>query len=176
MRLAFGGKACSGKTTAANFMAEKYGFKVIKFAQPIYDILKVLEIPKSRRIMQSIGKVLREWDPNIFIHLMDRYLYMKEQYPKLIVDDVRMDNEVLFLKDKGFRLILIISDDEIRKQRAHDLGLEWNDDDETEREFKFIDKFHYIITNDSSLDVLYEKLETIYRKEKERMENEVYDY
>ena len=57
---------------------------------------------KDRKLLQDIGSKMREIDKDIWIKCA---LKEANEYNYAIIDDVRFDNEILFLKDNGWILI-----------------------------------------------------------------------
>lgn len=117
MRLvAFCGYMGSGKTYAADYLIQKYGYTRVKFAGPLKDMLRtmgltddhiegdlkdkpcdLLEGRTPRWAMQSLGT---EWgrdciSPNLWGNLWEREVQdlLKKGNP-VVVDDCRFDNEV----------------------------------------------------------------------------------
>ena len=121
MRLiAFCGYMGSGKTYAADYLIQKYGYTRVKFAGPLKDMLRtmgltddhiegdlkdkpcdLLEGRTPRWAMQSLGT---EWgrdciSPNLWGNLWEREVQdlLKKGKP-VVVDDCRFDNEVARVK------------------------------------------------------------------------------
>ena len=125
--VALTGYATSGKTTAAQFLADKHGYRVMSFAQPLKWIASVLwdmddtskekvvvEDPKrtGREVMQLLGtEVVRHIDPNAWINYalrnIDKVRRLEPGKP-IVVDDVRFPNEAKSLENHGFVVAKIL--------------------------------------------------------------------
>ena len=140
MRLiAFCGYMGSGKTYAADYLIQKYGYTRVKFAGPLKDMLRtmgltddhiegdlkdkpcdLLEGRTPRWAMQSLGT---EWgrdciSPNLWGNLWEREVQdlLKKGKP-VVVDDCRFDNEVARVKRlKGLVCLLTNPTSEIAGQ------------------------------------------------------------
>lgn len=132
----FIGGVGSGKTTAAAYLHEQYGYTEMSFATPIktiatnmirqiseqssdydpfakykLDINDFKNTPAGRQLLQIIGDGFgRELigPPHIWIdQLFER---MKKKRGPIVVDDVRYENEAYALLGKGFKLIRLVRD------------------------------------------------------------------
>jgi hypothetical protein len=126
------GLAKSGKTTLADYLVKEFGYKRIKFAGPLKDMLRALgltyqEIEGDRKedcckllgnksprfAMQTLGT---EWgrqmiSPTIWVDIWEYRVTqaIKEQTP-VVVDDCRFQNELDTLKRMGGISITIVRD------------------------------------------------------------------
>jgi adenylate kinase family enzyme len=122
MKVAFVGKAGSGKTTLTNYLVNKHGFVKLSFATKIKEFAsQILQEPVDkfnpahRRFLQEFGLLAREVDPEIWIKWAKREIDILEKEGKNIaVDDCRYPNEGVFLRQKGFILIRLVG-------RAYDM-------------------------------------------------------
>lgn len=114
--LALCGKAGSGKSTAASYLTEQYGYTLVKFAAPLKDMLRTIgltneqiegglkEIPSPlllgktpRYAMQTLGT---EWGRNIIGEdfWCNAWHYKAQQIlnagGRVLVDDCRFENEL----------------------------------------------------------------------------------
>lgn len=122
------GKAGSGKTTAAQHMAEAYGAKRISFAAPLKEMAKIIweftdeqvygstESKETwdgrwnvtpRLAMQRLGTSARQWiHPEVWIHAafntINNHYATHPEERLYVVDDVRFINEVKAIKDYGW--------------------------------------------------------------------------
>lgn len=119
------GKFGVGKTTLANYLCDKYGYVKYSFAEPIKQICKILyklsdeqlygslkniideRYNKTpREIFQYIGTdVFRKVDDNYWVNIF------KQSYQgnKIIIDDLRFNNEADVIKSLGGIIIKIVS-------------------------------------------------------------------
>ena len=120
LRIAFCGKMGSGKTTLANhilkenplFIKRSLAEGVKKFARFVYDIP---EGRKDRILFQKIGDGARqELFEDIWITTLLRRCNEGEN---TIVDDVRYYNEVIKLKELGWKIIKIDIENKLQEER-----------------------------------------------------------
>lgn len=121
--LGLGGKAGSGKTTAARFLAS-YGFKEIAFADSLKESASLLfgfnqeqtngflkevidpRLGKSpRMVMQQFGDACRQIWPEVFVSAVRRKLF--GPYDRVVVSDIRFFNEAEALSRLGAMLVRI---------------------------------------------------------------------
>lgn len=118
IKIAISGKFCSGKTTLANliisFIKNKYpNINVIRlsFASEVKRIAKetFLMKEKNRNTLQSIGHKMREIDPDVFCkYVINQVNNINNNVDHLLIlDDLRYENEMEYLKKNNFKLIRI---------------------------------------------------------------------
>ena len=124
------GRARSGKDTIAKHLVNQHGFLRVGFADPIKDALaamlritpEMLERYKDepfeslnttpRKAMQTLGT---EWgrniiDTNVWIRMLQERIYniaTLAVYPKIVISDVRFDNEAQAIKSWGGTVWLV---------------------------------------------------------------------
>lgn len=120
LRLAICGKMGSGKTTLANHIKKENPFfvkrslaeGVKKFARFVYDIP---EGKKDRVLFQKIGDGARqELFEDVWITTLLRSC---DEGEHTIVDDVRYHNEVIKLKELGWKIIKIDIENKLQEER-----------------------------------------------------------
>lgn len=168
------GKKGSGKDTLGNYMVSHYGFNRIAFADPIKIICKELfgfnedqlngnlkeKIDEywnvtPRFTFQKLGDIMRdngkklvpELDNNIFVECIKKKIIdLRQNNPniKIVVTDVRFENELKLIKDLGGIIIKI------------DRNIETNDTHQSETEMeRFIPDI--IFSNNGNFENLYEQ-------------------
>lgn len=162
MKIAFGYKMGSGKDISVKFLINKYGGKQMKFANPLYDILKYaqkrcgLEYKKDRKFLQLVGT---EWgrniDPDIWVNLA---LNNQSKEGNIYCADVRFKNEFEALKNDGFIMVKLIRDkvNENRIGNGISTHISENELDEYGN-----DRWDYIIYNNNTLNELYDAIDKI---------------
>lgn len=119
MHIALTGWAGAGKTTVAQYLEQKYGYKRISFADGIKDIAAryFFVQEKNRRLLQQIGEKMREIDQDVWVrYTLHRIEYIELDFP-VVIDDLRRMNEFEALQRKGFTVIRIEADENIRIDR-----------------------------------------------------------
>lgn len=119
--LGIAGRARSGKDTVAKYLYDIHGFQKVAFADPIRDMLQVglgiethyctedkeTDIPgigaSYRKLMQTLGT---EWgrvriNPDLWIHRLERSLAYADPNERIVVSDVRFDNEAEWVRQRG---------------------------------------------------------------------------
>lgn len=121
------GKKGSGKTYVAEILRRRYEARGLKakvyvIAEPIYQIARDLfgMVEKDRRLLQTIGDHLRAIDRMCFLNYLKKS-WEKDGVDVVIVEDVRLPEEVNFLKAEGFVGVLIDAPDEARARRCSQL-------------------------------------------------------
>ena len=115
MKIAFVGKAGSGKTTLANYLVQKYDFTRLSFAKKVKQFGVAILLrgmkknnPAFRKFLQMLGEGARVVDPNIWIRWLDMELTeYDEAGVSVVIDDCRYKNEADFLRADGFVLVKV---------------------------------------------------------------------
>lgn len=123
MNIGICGKLGSGKTFAANYLVQKYGFHKVSLATPIKEIMtKYFKVydksdPRYRRLAQKIGTDwFRSENANIWIDYM---IEETSKYDELFVcDDVRFLNEAERLLSSGWLLLYMHCPNQTRIERC----------------------------------------------------------
>ena len=184
LKLAFSGKAGSGKTECVNILRELVPvarpehFTVLKFADDLYQIMYLVqdylgvERHKDGRFLQLIGS---EWgrkkDINLWIrtfkeryHRLSEHLVTeKDTAVAIVCDDVRMVNEFFCVQGLGFTTVRLVRDQEKRKESLGDRELTHSS--EMEQELIPDEAFDYIIHNNGSKESLRKQLTALIYKE-----------
>lgn len=116
LRLAFAGRARSGKSTAGD-LYRSHGALEIRFSDELYRIHDMviaemrLQPGKYRGLLQYLGTDLgRNIDPDIWVHKFESKLRSLSPHLDLVCTDLRFPNEAECLKANGFKIIKIVRD------------------------------------------------------------------
>jgi len=108
-RIAFAGRARSGKDSIGYRLIEEQNYRLIRFSDPVYElhnmVIKHMGLPpgKYRELLQVIGtEVGRAYDSDIWIKKFESYLVSLPKNAKVVCTDVRFENEVKYLRSRGF--------------------------------------------------------------------------
>ena len=166
MRVAFVGKMRSGKDTAAEYFIRRFGGKIVKFADPIYEmeaaIYKILNRPipedktQRRFLLQMLGTefVRNHIGENTWVNIWaDRVDAMSEN---LYLSDIRFPNELVRAKEKGFKVVKI--------ERSQETRVASGATNTTHASETALDNcpdvdFDLIVSNDGTFEEFYEKLD-----------------
>lgn len=113
LRIAFAGKMQVGKTSAADHLVRRHGFRKYALADPIKEIARDAfgwdgaKDEPGRRLLQEIGSVGRAYDPEIWLSRLAERL-ARDGAERSVVDDVRLAREVTFLESLGFTVVRIL--------------------------------------------------------------------
>jgi hypothetical protein len=154
IKIAICGKARSGKNTLANLLSKYYNGNVVveAFANPIKQIaLKIIpSIPREwlygsselreniipgtdktvRDLLKELGKVGRSYDEDCWAKQLMRRVPWYMSANLLVVSDLRMPNELRYLKDDGFFLIKLKRDDVPRSEDISETAQDQIDESE----------------------------------------------
>jgi len=142
MWIGISGKRGSGKTTAAQYLVKKYGFKYAEFAADLKrlakDLFSILDSDLTvynkerslthlsskaspREILISFGNFARYFDEDIWIK---KALYKFDKRDNVVIDGVRFENEVSFIKGKGGIIIRLdrYKEDNPYKEEINDIS------------------------------------------------------
>ena len=122
------GRIGSGKSTVASYLTEQYGFKLVKFADPLKDMLRTIGLDEDqieghlkeepcdllmgqtpRHAMQTLGT---QWGrecihPQLWTRL---WLERVGQHRLVVTDDCRFPNEAATIRENKGKLIRIVPD------------------------------------------------------------------
>lgn len=169
------GENASGKTTATDYLKEKYGAVSFRFSDMLADILKRLYLEPARNNFQILSTILRQ---NFSEDIMSRVIAedVKNSPANLIITEgVRRPTDIVYLKNNhGFKLIALKTDEKIRyerlKQRQEkqdDATKTWKEfqaegQQESEQKIKEVDaSADFSVDNNGSIDDLKKQLDEI---------------
>lgn len=176
MIIAVCGQKFSGKSTVARMLQIETKFKVQQFATPIKEIVCSLtgctmdnledynfketeivpshlhiycngKLPTYRALLQGIGDLFRNQNPDVFVHCA-----LRKASQNIILSDCRLLNEARLVKEQG-GVIILVERDMPRGKDTH------------KSEMQVLDITpDYIIKNDGDLKLLRSKVERIVSK------------
>ncbi|MEM0243183.1 MAG: AAA family ATPase [Candidatus Aenigmatarchaeota archaeon] len=177
------GYAASGKSEAAKYLKNKYGFETFEFSREIEEeakklnlIQEKLSLEEKKRRLSEIGKTIREkYGREDYFAIKIAEKIKKENIDRVTVDGFRNVIEVEVFKkefNKNFWLIFIKSDAKIRyerrKQQDKFFNLSFEEFLKRDKEDiknlgldKIEENSNFIIENNSSLKDFYEKIDLI---------------
>lgn len=174
------GEKKHGKDTIADFIVKKYNYEKHAFAKPLKEICRLIfgftdeqlyeeqkdEIDsewniKPRDAFQFIGtelfrnnmyKLCPSIKRDVWVNVMKKKIEKNIKNNKnTIIADVRFQNEVdMIKKQKG--IIIKVFRDNVKSSDNH----------ESENNIKNIKNFDYLITNDGTLQELYDKIDNLF--------------
>lgn len=133
VRIAFSGKICSGKTTAANILSERIELRALeagvlfqktvvrlsvasKVKELAIDLFGMDPAKKDRKLLQVLGQKMKEIDSEVWIRaLTNQVKQCKDSH--IIIDDVRFPNEFDALRKLNFVIIRLDIDPVLQLER-----------------------------------------------------------
>ncbi|MBH8600108.1 AAA family ATPase [Thermoactinomyces sp. CICC 23799] len=123
MRIALTGKAGAGKDSIADLLVENCGFERLAFADALKEFDRQIfgeSKVKNRRRLQELGQLCRKFDEEVWIKHLDKKL--EQAGEKVVITDLRQMNEYEFCKRKGFVIVKVHADDDVRLERLKARG------------------------------------------------------
>ena len=117
MKIAIHGKMCYGKTTLANIIKQlDNSYEILSFGQKVKDIAKDLfnMQNKDRTLLTSIGTKMREIDSDVWANYT---IEKAKDYDKVIIDDLRYQNEHDLCMKNGYKIIVLTLPKDIQIER-----------------------------------------------------------
>ena len=121
IKIAFAGQMGSGKTYVAEWLQDRYkciSLRRIGFGDEVKRLVQELWDPpkKDRPLLVNFATSMRAIDPAIWVK---RLFAQTDAQPDVnwVCDDLRQDNEIAALHDRGWLLIRIAVPEDIRRQR-----------------------------------------------------------
>jgi hypothetical protein len=122
--IGFIGKAGAGKTTVANYLIQKYNFKIFSFAEPLKQMIVTAGMCKreelygvnktenARWLMQKLGTEIfrNQVDPDYWVKRGGAIISLLLKLGDVVIDDVRFPNEAQYISDKGGLLVRVVRD------------------------------------------------------------------
>lgn len=124
--VAIAGNAGSGKTTAAEYLVARWGYRRVSLADPLKKIAEELfdvspqTKAEARKIYQALGQSMRDIDSYCWIRALGKYMRaLREEgfEGPFVIDDARYVNEAQAASQAGFVLIYLDVPEPQRLQR-----------------------------------------------------------
>lgn len=160
--IGFSGLKQSGKTTAANLLNIETEFLKLSFAEPVKKIASLMgwngqKDENGRKILQILGTDIGRnlINKNIWINHMEEILNKLRNFSygtlKIVIDDVRFDNEVEWINNHGGKVINIIRPGNIDLTETH-----------SSEQGISPEKVFRLVINDTTLDQFKRKIKHIF--------------
>jgi len=160
--IAFSGYFGSGKTTAANFLVDSFGYSKVSFGKKVKEIADIMfgTKTKDRKVYQTIGGLGRTVDQDVWIKHLDLELKQNFQNKLIVVEDLRHKNEFLYLKNQDFVTVRIHVDDSILHSRPNFDPVFAQHESEVDL-LDWLDKFDYTVDNSKGRNNFYDQIRSI---------------
>jgi len=168
VRIVLAGKFRSGKDLLASYLSLFYGFATYAFADEMKAAFhraypQVPHIPKPRAGYVKFGEMSCEiLGDDVWVEKAMRKI-KDGNAPLVLISDMRKEPEYKRMQDEGFTVIRITAADELRIERAREVGDSFTEADLTSPTETFIDKItpDYEVLNNLSPDSLYDQIDVI---------------
>ncbi len=171
------GEIASGKTTATEYLKEKYNAVSFRFSDPLREILKILFLPETRENFEISTILRKQFGEDILSKVMLERIKNSDK-DLIIIEGIRRMGDIEHIKDNpNFYLIFLKSGmrdrfERItqRKENEDDKGKTWEEfkeDNSKEKESKIKDLIeisNFVIENDKELKNLYNRIDEIMKK------------
>lgn len=159
--IALCGRMGAGKTTAANYLVERFGYQRIGFADAVRDVAARVYGEAARQDRQKlidIGMGMREIDPDIWVkaHQTQFEIVQSMGHTPVVVDDLRFPNEWWALKEGDFVIARVAAERLYRVNRLKASG-KWQNEEQLENPSETaLDGYvgDHILFNQGTRDVL----------------------
>lgn len=180
--LGFVGDLASGKGTVCKYLEQKYGTPSYRFSTILRALVDRLYIPQSRENLQKISQVLREnFGQDILSKAIAKDTF-SDPHELVTVEGIRRPSDITYLKnDPVFHLIYITADPKIRWGRLVKRNENVGDNKKTFEQFlsdeqveadrlikELGQQAEFTVNNDGTFKDLYQQLETIIAKLRQR--------
>lgn len=161
----------AGKSTAAIFLAQEFGYTRLSFATPLREVAVKLfgeSAYNDRRILQGIGMALREIESDVWLNLMEHYLIEHDHHEgPFVIDDCRFPNEAEMLEGHGFVFVRLETTREQQISRLTRTG-KFQTEEQLDSDAEIgLDDYpaKYVFRNEDDVYLLYENLVSVLRLE-----------
>jgi len=166
MKIAISGVMCSGKTTISNYLIEKYNYKKFSFADDIKKYaVEIFDMKnKDRKLLQNFGTKMKEIDDLIWIKRLDKKI--KDIYDNIIIDDLRFQDEVIYLKSYNFKILKLDIDknlqfERLKKTYPNDYISHYNCNNHESEKLDNINYDYYYLINNFTENNIYHFIDNI---------------
>jgi dephospho-CoA kinase len=176
IKIALTGKLRSGKDTVAHHLYIRHGFDKVAFGSALKHVAHqtfpwVSEYSKPRALYQSVGQLMREIDPDVWVKHVERKVqgvinfraHVGDANVGVVITDLRQPNEYEWARANGFSLIRVTCPFDTRLQRARQAGDDFVESDLLHSTEQYVDTFEpdYEIHNDGTIDDLKAQVDAI---------------
>lgn len=172
------GEMAAGKTTATNYLKEKYGAVSFRFSDMLRDMLRRLHLPETRENLQKLSTALRQAFGDDIMSTVMKEDMASADAPVLIIEGIRRPSDVaMFSGMPNFHLLAIAADARTRYERItnrsenpDDRGKTWEEFQKEilqEAEQKIGDiaaKAEIVLQNHGTKEALFSEIENALRK------------
>ena len=163
LKVAITGKMGSGKSSLSKIIQDLEDAYVTSFSSIIRRVVQELDLTPTRTLLQETGDFFRKFDNDVWTNALLKEIQGMNRI--IVIDGIRYEFERNKLVSNGFKIIKIISSDELRRVR---IGLRdkleitdslWNEWQNHPTEI-YVDNIHvdYEILNNDSIPALRQSI------------------
>lgn len=112
-RVALTGLTGVGKSEAAKFLANEYGFQMCQTGLVCRQVSQLLFLDESKAHLTAVSDALKNIEPDILITVA---LRGKDMQQRLVIDAIRYHGDLEFAHQNGFRTVRIVASDRDRSR------------------------------------------------------------
>ncbi len=169
------GEIASGKTTATDYLAKKYGAEPYKFSSMLRDILARLHQEATRENLQKLSTAVRQlFGENVMSKAIVQDL-ISASAPLIVAEGIRRLSDIEYLKEfSNFVIVAVDADARTRyvritqrSENADDRAKTWDDfvrESQQEPEQKIREVMNgakYVIDNNGSIEKFYIEIDAL---------------
>ncbi|MFO7807525.1 MAG: AAA family ATPase [Candidatus Moraniibacteriota bacterium] len=176
--LGLAGEIASGKGTAAKYIVNEYNGSTHRFSGILRDLSARLYLEENRDNLQRMSTAVRDYFGQDILCKTIYQDVLEDEHRFVAIDGVRRFQDVEKLKKiKGFYLVYIETDLEVRFNRLRNRNENSDDKGKTMEEFRqdskkeaeqqikgLKEKADVVINNNGSFEDLYSQMDTILKK------------
>lgn len=118
-KIALSGRSGSGKTTAAEYLVAKHGYRRCSTGAACRDLCKSLFGTESKAILNKVTDALKAVDPEVWLRAA---MSSTEGDGPVVFDSMRFSDDYAFLESRGFTMWRIEAPLETRLRRMERRG------------------------------------------------------
>ena len=115
LKIAITGKMGSGKSSLSKIIQDLEGAYVTSFSSIIRRVVQELNLHPTRTLLQETGDFFRKFDNYVWTNALLKEI--KEIHKPVVIDGIRYEFERDKLVAAGFKIIKIVSSDNLRRIR-----------------------------------------------------------
>lgn len=173
--IALTGGMRSGKDTVGKYLCKQHGFERFAFGDSIRRVCREL-FPeafkhggKPRKLLQEFGQFCVSIDTNVWVNYLfqeiDSFGFdLKED--NIVITDLRQPHEYEALRKKGFVIVRVNCEPELRKRRIIDSGEQFSEENFNHETEQHIDTFEvdWELDNNGTEEDLFQQVEFMLSK------------
>jgi cytidylate kinase len=148
LNIALYGRSGSGKTLISEYLVAKHGYARCSTGSACRRVCRMLFESESKALLNQVTDALKAIDENVWLRAS---LSDAPANRPLVLDSMRFDQDYLYLRRKGFRMIRVDASLRLRVERMRWRGQEFDPatDDDHRSEVELDDyEFDYRIDNE----------------------------